>query len=440
MNFITRFAPSPTGFLHVGNLRTAILNYLVSKKSTGQFILRLDDTDKERSEKQFSDQIKRDLEWLGLEWDRCEKQSDRIPLYESAAQQLRDADFLYECFETPEELEFKRRKQLSMGRPPVYDRSALKLSVEEKNCLREKRPSYWRFKLNHERVVWQDAILGSVSVDASSVSDPVLIRADGQFLYTLASVVDDVDFGINFVIRGSDHVTNTATQIQLLQKFKSALPSFAHHSLLVGPSGEPLSKRMKNLSLRELKEMGLEPEAIFIFMSNLGGKNTLISESSVGEILENFDLNHFGAAPTKFNQNDLNLFSQKFLTKLPFDQVKKQLSDLNIPKHLQEEFWDMAKENISRRSDLSDLWRLCTDGVEPEISPQDRDFISTCMRLIPSAPRNRNSWSVWTNTIAVETSRSGKNLFLPLRKALTGKDSGPDMKKLFPLMQNLRLK
>ena len=439
MNYITRFAPSPTGFLHVGNLRTAIFNYVMAKKSGGQFILRLDDTDKVRSTEQFSDQIKRDLEWLGFEWDRCEKQSNRISLYEYAAQSLKESGYLYECFETPEELEFKRRKQLSMGRPPVYDRSSINLSTKEKLRLRSEKHGYWRFKLDQSRVEWQDGILGSVSVDSGSVSDPVLIRADGQFLYTLASVVDDIEFKINYVIRGSDHVTNTATQIQLLTKLGSSLPFFAHHSLLIGAKGEPLSKRMNNLSLKELRTIGLEPEAIFIFMAGLGSQNPPVPEITIEEVFKYFNLSKFGTTPTKFDSNILSLFSQKCLMRLSFDEIEKELNDLKIPIDIQLDFWDMAKENISKRSDLHDLWCLCVDGIEPSILAEDRDFIFLCKQLMPGYPRDKNSWIDWTNAIKSESNRSGKSLFLPLRKALTGQSSGPDMKKLFPLMQKIRL-
>ncbi|MEP5625055.1 MAG: glutamate--tRNA ligase, partial [Hyphomicrobiales bacterium] len=238
---VTRFAPSPTGYIHVGNLRTALFNYLIARKSGGQFILRLDDTDPERSKESYADAIKEDLEWLGLTWDRVERQSERLERYESAAQELRDMGRFYECFETPTELDLKRKKQLNMGKPPVYDRSALSLSDAEKEALRAERGGHWRFKLDLERIEWNDGILGDLSIDAASVSDPVLIRGDGQFLYTLASVCDDVDFGITSVVRGSDHVTNTATQIQIIKALGGAVPSFAHHSLLTGPQGEALS-------------------------------------------------------------------------------------------------------------------------------------------------------------------------------------------------------
>ncbi|MEJ2017939.1 MAG: glutamate--tRNA ligase, partial [Maritimibacter sp.] len=268
---VTRFAPSPTGYLHIGNLRTALFNWLIARKSGGSFILRLDDTDPERSKQEYVDGIMEDLEWLGLGWDRVERQSSRIERYEEAAQELRDKGRFYECFETPTELDLKRKKQLNMGMPPVYDRAALKLSEDEKAALRAERGAgVWRFLLDQERIEWTDGILGDLSIDAASVSDPVLIRADGQFLFTLASVCDDIDFSITHVVRGSDHVTNTATQIQIIRAMGGAVPDFAHHSLLTGPQGEALSKRLGTLSLRDLRAQGVEPMALLSHMARLG--------------------------------------------------------------------------------------------------------------------------------------------------------------------------
>ena len=266
----TRFAPSPTGWLHIGNLRAALFNYAIARAAQGTFILRIDDTDAERSRAEYVDGIKRDLEWLGLDWDRVEHQSDRLERYEAATARLIEAGRVYECFETPAELDLKRRKQLNMGRPPVYDRSALNLSAAEKDRLRAERGSHWRFRLDHARIEWEDGILGPVSIDAKSVSDPVLIKETGQILYTLASVVDDTEMGITDVVRGSDHVTNTATQIQIIEALGGAVPRFAHHSLLTGPQGEALSKRLGTLALRDLRDRGVEPMAILSLMARLG--------------------------------------------------------------------------------------------------------------------------------------------------------------------------
>jgi glutamyl-tRNA synthetase len=291
--------------------------------------------------------------------------------------------------------------------------------------------------LDQSRVEWKDGVLGPLSIDAGSVSDPILIRGDGQYLYTLASVVDDQDFNINYVVRGSDHVTNTATQIQLFKALGYTPPIFAHHSLLVGPSGEPLSKRMNNLSLLELKNTGFEPQAVFIFMACLGGLKHAGVGSTREEVSEGFVLSSFGSAPTKFDPDVLRSFSQKSLSRLSLNELEKQLDELEVPRLLQLDFWNMAKENITRRSDLSTLWRLCVDGAEPVIVPEDKDFLIICKKLLPSSPRDQKSWSVWTTAIKSETGRSGKDLFLPLRKALTGKENGPDMNKLFPLLQQI---
>ncbi len=259
----TRFAPSPTGYIHIGNLRTALMNYLIARKSGGEFILRIDDTDPERSKEEYVEAIKEDLTWLGLTWDRFERQSLRLDRYAEAADELRAKGRFYEAFETPTELDLKRKKQLNMGKPPVYDRAALNLSEAEKDKLRAERGAgVWRFKLIQERIEWHDGILGDISIDAASVSDPVLIRADGQVLYPLASVVDDMDMGVTNIVRGSDHVTNTATQIQIIEALGGKAPDFAHHSLLTGPQGEALSKRLGVLSLRDLRAKGVEPAAL----------------------------------------------------------------------------------------------------------------------------------------------------------------------------------
>jgi glutamyl-tRNA synthetase len=282
---VTRFAPSPTGYLHVGNLRTALFNHLIAKKAGGTFVLRLDDTDPERSKQEYADAIQEDLEWLGITWDRLERQSERLDRYAAAADELREKGRFYEAFETPTELDLKRKKQLNMGLPPVYDRAALDLSEAEKEKLRADRgPGVWRFKLDRERIEWPDGILGDLSIDAGSVSDPVLIRADGQVLYTLASVVDDMDMGITHVVRGSDHVTNTATQIQIIQALGGTPPAFAHHSLLTGPQGEALSKRLGTLSLRDLRAAGVEPMALLSLMARLGSSQPVVVAGSLDEL------------------------------------------------------------------------------------------------------------------------------------------------------------
>jgi len=434
---ITRFAPSPTGYIHVGNLRTALFNYMIARKSGGQFILRLDDTDPVRSKQEYIDGIMEDLTWLGLTWDRVEKQSDRLARYEEAAQDLRDMGRLYECFETPVELDLKRKKQLNMGKPPVYDRSALNLSEAEKAELRQTRESHWRFKLDWKPIEWTDGILGDRSIDGSTVSDPVLIKGDGQFLYTMASVCDDIDFGITHVVRGADHVTNTATQIQIIQALGGIVPSFAHHSLLTGPQGEALSKRLGTLALRDLRAQGIEPMAVLSHMARLGSSEPIELCSTLDELIAGFDLASFGAAPTKFDVADLGPLTSRYVASLSVDDMTNQLADMGVPSTLQSDFWDVVRENIATRTDAAKWWELCLQGATPLIDDEDKAFVETAKSLLPQQPWTEVSWKAWTGAVKDATGRKGKGLFMPLRKAMTGMEHGPDMSKLMPLLQKV---
>lgn len=432
----TRFAPSPTGFIHIGNLRTALMNYLIARKAGGTFILRIDDTDPERSKEEYVDQIKRDLEWLGLTWDRFERQSLRLDRYEAAADRLREIDRFYEAFETPTELDLKRKKQLNMGKPPVYDRAALALTDAEKDALRAERGNgVWRFKLEHERIEWQDGILGSISIDAASVSDPVLIRGDGQFLYTLASVVDDTEMGVSHVVRGSDHVTNTATQIQIIEALGGHVPAFAHHSLLTGPQGEALSKRLGTLALKDLREQGVQPAALLSLMARLGSSDPVELQSDMEGLIEGFEIGHFGSAPTKFDVQDVFPLTARYLASLPIDVVAEAVAGAGVPDELAQHFWDVTRENISTLNDLSDWWILMRDGAEPQIDDEDREFVSEAMALLPDGPFDDTTWGTWTAAVKEKTGRKGRGLFMPLRKALTGQSQGPDMSALMPLLQ-----
>jgi glutamyl-tRNA synthetase len=435
----TRFAPSPTGYLHVGNLRTALMNYLIARRAGGTFILRIDDTDPERSKEEYVEAIKEDLSWLGIRWDRLERQSARLDRYEAAAERLRGMGRLYECFETPTELDLKRKKQLNMGRPPVYDRAALALSEEEKAKLRAERgPGHWRFKLLHERIEWEDGILGPLSIDAASVSDPVLIRRDGQVLYTLASVVDDTEMGVTDVVRGSDHVTNTATQIQIMEALGGQVPRFAHHSLLTGPQGEALSKRLGTLSLRDLRAAGVEPPALLSLLARLGSADPVELRADIDEIAAGFDITRFSAAPTKFDVDDLYPLTARYLHGLPFEAVREDIAALGVPDDLAERFWEVARENVTTRKDLAAWWALCRDGAEPDIAPEDAEFVAEAMELLPPPPYTAESWGDWTQAVKEKTGRKGKALFMPLRKALTGRARGPEMAELMPLLQKVR--
>ncbi|WP_406645807.1 glutamate--tRNA ligase [Aliisedimentitalea scapharcae] len=437
----TRFAPSPTGYIHVGNLRTALMNYLIARKAGGTFILRIDDTDPERSKEEYVDAIKQDLEWLGIQWDRVERQSERLDRYADAADKLRDISRFYEAFETPVELDLKRKKQLNMGKPPVYDRAALSLSDDEKAALRAERGNgVWRFKLDHQRIEWNDGVLGDISIDAASVSDPVLIRGDGQVLYTIASVVDDTDMGVTHVVRGSDHVTNTATQIQIIQALGGNVPNFAHHSLLTGPQGEALSKRLGTLALRDLREQGVQPMALLSLMARLGSSDPVELRTDMAELIDGFDINRFGAAPTKFDVQDLFPLTARYLQGLPLDAVQSWIDDLGVPADRAAAFWDMARENITTLADLETWSKLCRDGADPLIDDEDRDFIAQAMSLLPEGPYDADTWGTWTKAVKEATGRKGKGLFMPLRKAVTGMERGPDMSTLMSLMQVVRAK
>jgi glutamyl-tRNA synthetase len=435
----TRFAPSPTGYIHVGNLRTALMNYMIAAKAGGTFILRIDDTDPERSKQEYVDAIKYDLDWLGLHWDRVERQSERLDRYSEAADRLRDMGRFYEAFETPTELDLKRKKQLNMGRPPVYDRAALSLTEEERAALRAERGNgVWRFKLNQARIIWQDGILGEISIDAASVSDPVLIRGDGQVLYTLASVVDDVEMGVTHVVRGSDHVTNTATQIQIIEALGGTPPQFAHHSLLTGPQGEALSKRLGTLSLRDLRARGVEPMALLSLMARLGSADPVELRTDMADLIEGFDIERFGAAPTKFDENDLFPLTARIIGARPYEEVAATIAAIGVPDELAPQFWEVTRENITTLNDLDAWWAMFRDGADPVIEEDDRAFIAEAMALLPEGPHDNETWGKWTTAVKEATGRKGKGLFMPLRLALTGQARGPEMAKVLPLLQVIK--
>lgn len=434
----TRFAPSPTGYLHVGNLRTALFNYMIARKAGGTFILRLDDTDQERSKPEYADAIKQDLEWLGLTWDRVETQSSRLDQYAAAADELRRKARFYECFETPVELDLKRKKQLNMHKPPVYDRAALALSDADKDRLRAARSGHWRFLLDQTRINWTDGILGDLSIDAASLSDPVLIRGDGQVLYTLASVVDDVEMAVTHVVRGSDHVTNTATQIQIIEALGGGLPAFAHHSLLTGPQGEALSKRLGTLALRDLRAAGIEPMAVLSLLARLGSSDPVELRPSLGELIEGFDLGHFGATPTKFDVEDLKPMTAKYVAGLTVQDMAGALAAAGVPEALAPAFWAAVHENVATRSDVAGWWTLCCQGAVPVIAPEDAAFIADAMALLPKGALGETAWADWTAAVKAASGRKGKALFMPLRLALTGMAHGPDMSHLLPLLQVIR--
>lgn len=431
----TRFAPSPTGWIHIGNLRAALFNYAIARQNGGTFVLRIDDTDPERSKDEYVQGIKDDLTWLGLTWDRVEHQSARMDRYLLAKQKLIDMGRLYECFETPVELDLKRKKQLNMGKPPVYDRAALTLSDDQKDALRAERGSHWRFKLEHQRIEWTDGIIGDISIDAASVSDPVLFKNDGQILYTLASVVDDTEMGITDIVRGSDHVTNTATQIQIMQALDGAVPTFAHHSLLTGPQGEALSKRLGTLALRDLRKQGIAQMAVLSLMARLGSSEPIELRGSVQEIVDGFDVSKFGSAPTKFDVADLKPLTARSLSMMHLSDVSDKIAEAGVPQNLAEPFWKVVHDNIDTLDDLSVWWGVFRDGVTPLVDDDDQTFIADAFEMLGNPPYTADTWSTWTTAVKEATGRKGKSLFMPLRKAVTGRERGPEMADVMPLLQ-----
>lgn len=426
---VTRFAPSPTGALHLGNIRTALFNALIARKAAGTFVLRIDDTDPERSEEHYVDGIRRDLEWLGLTWDSEARQSARMDLYRDAAETLKTAGRLYPCWETPAELALKRKTLLQMKRPPVYDRSALRLSEAEKAKLNETRTPHWRFKLDWETIEWEDGVRGPQHIDAAAVSDPVLIREDGQFLYSLCSVVDDAEMGITNIVRGADHVTNTATQIQMFAALGHAAPAMAHHSLMVGENGEKLSKRLGGLSVAEMRDAGTEPLAVIAYLARLGSSQPVEAIEDIAAAASGFDLGTFGLSPTKVTMDELSMLSARMVREAPFEAVAARLPD-----GVGEELWQVICPNLDRLSD-AEGWLAVTRGAfSPVIAEEDQDFVAEALAMLPDTPWNSGTWKEWTTAVKAATGRKGKGLFLPLRRALTGRDHGPDMGAFMPFL------
>ncbi len=434
---VTRFAPSPTGRLHVGNLRPALLNWLHARKEGGTFILRIDDTDAERSREEYVDAIRRDLDWLGLGWDRFERQSARMERYDAASDALRADERLYPAYETATELDLRRKYQRQAGKPPVYDRAALKLSDDDRARLEgEGRRAHWRFLLDRERVSWDDGIRGETAVDCASVSDPVLIREDGGYLYTLCSVCDDLDFGVTDVIRGEDHVTNTATQIQIFRAMGGSPTGFAHHSLLVDADGSSLSKRLGSLTLESLREGGIEPMALLSYMARLGTSDPVEPRADHAELIAGFDLSRFGRAPARFGTEELAALNAKTLHTKPYSEVADRLRAAGVPNEVAEHFWSVIRENIEGLDDVGAWAAILNGAVDPLVAEEDRAYVAEAMAELDAArPWTGETWSHVTGALKARTGRKGKALFMPLRKALTGRADGPDMAMLLPLLQ-----
>ena len=431
---VVRFAPSPTGRIHIGNARTALLNYFFARKHGGTYILRFDDTDSERSTEEYALGIEVDLAWLGVEPDRKFRQSERFSLYNAAAERLKQAGRLYPCYETQEELERRRRLQIARGAPPVYDRAALNLTAAERTALeKEGRRPHWRFKLAPGTILWQDLIRGDSHIDCGSLSDPVLLREDGSYLYTLPSVIDDIDSGVTHIIRGEDHVTNTAVQIQIFLALGAAqAPQFAHHNLLTGADGQGLSKRTGALSLAGLREAEVEPLAVAPMATLTGSSLAVQAVHSLDELAALFDLGAISRGSARFDEEELLALSQRVLHGLSFEAVQEKLAALGISGERAEKLWLCARGNLARFSEIA-LWR---DVVEGDIAafPLEPDLRKAALENLPAGPWDETSWGAWTGAIRQATGLKGKALFHPLRLALTGREAGPELAKLLPLI------
>jgi glutamyl-tRNA synthetase len=432
MTLLVRFAPSPTGLLHVGNARTAMLNYLFAKKEGARFFLRIDDTDTERSKPGFEHAIIEDLAWLGMVHDLFARQSERADAHRAAAEKLKAAGRLYPCYESAMELDRKRARQIALHKPPVYDRAALALTDADRADLEARGHwPHWRFKLSRSKVKWRDLLRGDVEIDTANLSDPVLIREDGRFLYTLPSVADDVDFEVSHVIRGEDHVTNTAAQIEIFEALGARVPQFAHFPLLIGSGGEALSKRLGSLSLKQLREEeAIEPLALASYLAKTGTSDPVELKPSLDVLAQEFSFEKIGRAPAHFDPGELANLNAKLLHGLAYEAVAQRLADIGVGGGAP--FWEAVKPNLARLSDAADLWTLVSGPVAPVI--EDRALADKAAELLPEEPWSETTWTGWTTAVSAATGAKGRALFHPLRLALTGREHGPELKKLLPLI------
>jgi glutamyl-tRNA synthetase len=434
MTVKVRFAPSPTGRLHVGNVRTALINWLFARREGGKFILRIDDTDTERSTQEYETAIKADLAWLGLAWDDTFNQSGRLDAYDGAAEKLKQAGLLYPCYETADEIERKRKIALSRGRPPVYDRAALELGETERAALEaEGRKPHWRFRLSGERVEWRDLVRGGQGVETDSVSDPILIRGDGSYLYTLPSVVDDIDSAITHVVRGEDHVTNSGAQIEIFRALGAAPPEMAHTPLLVGADGQGLSKRLGSLSIGQLAGDGVEPMAIASLLARIGTSDPVEAADDLQQLADAFSFDKIARASARFDEGELMQLNADIVHARPFEAVRETLAALD-PRAACETFWLTVRANCERVRDAAGFVEVAYGEITPQVEDDDREFIAAAAGHLPQGELTEASWGDWTNALKRETGRKGKALFMPLRMALTGQARGPEMSALLVLI------
>lgn len=421
-----RFAPSPTGWMHIGNTRTALFNYLWTKKMGGKLLLRIDDTDKLRSKKEYEDGIRDALTWLGITWDEEARQSARFARYDEVVQKLKEQGRIYACYDTPEELEFKRKRLLAKGLPPIYDRQALSYTAEDiARFEAEGRKPHYRFKLINEEIMWEDVVRGVCKYEAEKLSDPIIIREDGSYLYHLPSVIDDVDFKITHIVRGEDHVTNTAAQIQMFKAIGGTVPTFAHLPLLTGKEGK-LSKRLGSLGVRELRADGVEAMAICSFLAKLGTSEAIEPFYNLQDLAETLDFHKIGRAQPKFDEEELKKFNTKLVHNLPYENLKDNFGVSKI-------FWDDVKGNLEKVADVAVWDNICNKEISPVI--EDKEFCLKAASLLPQGKEfDAETFNVWINALKAETGRKGKDLFHPIRMALTAEPNGPELKTLLPLI------
>lgn len=434
---VVRFAPSPTGRIHIGNARTALLNHLFAQQQHGRFVLRFDDTDTERSRVEYAESIAVDLAWLGIVPDLTVRQSDRFALYAAAANQLRSTGRLYPCYETADELDRRRKRMQARGLPPIYDRAALKLTDEDRARLEtEGRQPHWRFKLDAGMVRWHDLVRGECHIDCASLSDPVLVRENDSYLYTLPSVVDDIDLGITHVIRGEDHVTNTAVQIQIFDALGAQAPAFGHHNLLVNASGEGLSKRSGALSLTGLREAGAEPLAVAALAVLTGSSRPVAPVHALDDLCP-VELDRLSRAPARFDEAELWSLSAKTLHGLAFADVRDRFASRGLPTDRSAEvFWEVVRGNLARFADVDRWWAIAHAETAPVV--EDPAYLAAAAAALPGDPWTDGTWSLWTTQLKAATGRKGRALFHPLRLALTGCETGPELAGFLPLIGRAR--
>jgi glutamyl-tRNA synthetase len=429
---VVRWAPSPTGRIHLGNARPALLNWFFARRTGGRYVLRMDDTDLARSTREFADGIEVDLAWLGVKPDLLVRQSERTALYDAARDRLIASGRLYPAYETEEELDRKRARARLLGKPPIYDRAALSLTEEQKAAYEaEGRKPHWRFKLDGRPVQFQDLIKGQQTVNTASMSDPVLIRADGSYLYTLPSVVDDIDLGITHVIRGEDHVSNTGTQIEIIEALGGTVPTFAHHNLLTDAAGQGFSKRLGSQSISDFRTEGYEPLSVAIMATLTGTSLPIEPYESLDAIAQRLELSMISHGAARFDPAELDNVNARLLHTMPYAEAQPRLSAMGLEG---EAIWLLLRENLVRFPDIAEWSKLVTGPVEPVIADEDREFLATAKAMLPAEPWDEHTWSTWTNALKGATGRKGKALFMPLRMALTGRHDGPELKSLLVLL------